>query len=55
MKKLRNYSQLKEEKNSPEAANNEMDLCNLIDTEFKKEIVKVLKELSMNMKDLEWI
>ena len=32
MKKLRNHSQLKEWKNSPETANNEIDLCSLIDT-----------------------
>ncbi|MBA7567441.1 hypothetical protein ES708_09153 [subsurface metagenome] len=45
MKMLRNHSQLKEQENSPEAANNEIDLCSLIDTEFKKETVKILKEL----------
>ena len=31
--------------------NNETDLCGLIDTEFKKEIVKILKELGVNMKE----
>ena len=45
MKKLRNYSQLKEQENSPEAANNETDLCSLTDTEFKREIMQILKEL----------
>ena len=45
---LRNNSQLKEE-NSPEGANNETDLFSLIDTEFKKEIVKILKELRMDI------
>ena len=44
MKKLRNHSQLKEQ-NSHEAANNEIDLCSLTDFEFKREIVKILKEL----------
>ena len=29
MKKLRNHSQLKEQENSPEEANNERDLCSL--------------------------
>ena len=43
MKKLRNYSQLKEQENSPKAANNETDLCSLIDIELKREIVKILK------------
>ena len=52
MKKLRNHSQLKEQENSPEAANNETDLCSLIDTEFKREIVKILKELRVTMKEL---
>jgi len=52
MRKLRNDSQLKEQENSPEAANNETDLCSLIDTEFKKKIVKILKELRVNVKEL---
>ena len=43
MKKLRNHSQLKEQ-NSHEAANNETDLCSLTDTEFKREILKILKK-----------
>ena len=43
---LRNHSQLKEQENCPEGANNETDLCSLRDTELKKEIVKILKELS---------
>ena len=41
MKKHRNHFQLKEQ-NSPEAVNNERDLCSLKDTEFKREIVKIL-------------
>ena len=51
IKKFSNHSQLKEQENSPEGANNEVDLCILTDTEFKKEIVKILKELRANMKD----
>ena len=31
MKKHRNHSQLKEQENSPEGANNERDLCSLKD------------------------
>ena len=50
-KKLRNHSQLKEQENSLEGANNEIDLCSLTDTEFKKDVVKILKELRMNMKN----
>ena len=57
MKKLRNHSQLKEQENSTEEANNETDIYSLIDTEFKRETVKVLKVLkwkywSLNMKEL---
>ena len=51
MKKHRDQSQLKEQ-NSPKAANNETDLCSLTDTEFKREIVKILKELRLNIKEL---
>ena len=52
MKKLRNHSQLKEQENSPVGANNEANLCSLRDNDFKKEIVKILKELRANMKGL---
>ena len=52
MKKLRNHSQLKEQDNTSEAANNETDPCSLIDTEFKREIVKIQEELRVNMKEL---
>ena len=51
MKKLRNHSQLKEQ-NSPEEANNEKDVCSLRDTEFKRDIVKLLNTLSVNIKEL---
>ena len=44
-KKRRNYSQLKEQENSPEGVNNETDFCSLKDTKFKKEVMKMLKEL----------
>ena len=51
MKKLKNHSQLKEQPNSPEAVNNETHPCSLIDSEFKRERVKILKELKVNMKE----
>ena len=44
MKKQRNFSQL-EEQNSPERTNNETDLSSLLDLKFKKEVIKMLKEL----------
>ena len=52
MKKLRNHSQLKEQEKSPEAASNETDPCSLTDTEFKREIVKILREFRLNIKEL---
>ena len=52
MKKIRNHSQLKEQKESPKAINNERDLCSLTDIEFKRERVKTLKELRLNIKEL---
>ena len=45
MEKARNHFQLKEQDNSPEGANNERDLCSLTDTKFKKEVMKILKEI----------
>ena len=47
MKMHRNDSQLKEEENSTEGANNDRVCFSLTDTEFKKEIMKILKELRM--------
>ena len=52
MKKFRNHSQLKEQENSQEAANNETGLCRLVDIEFKRETVKILKELMLTIKEL---
>ena len=47
--KFRNHSQLKQQENSPKAVNNETDLYSLIDFEFKRETVKILKELREDM------
>ena len=49
MKKLRNHPQLNQQENSPKTVNNETDLCSLTDLEFKREIVKILKELREDM------
>ena len=49
MKKLRNHPQLNQQENSPKAVNNETELCSLTDLEFKREIVKILKELRDDM------
>ena len=53
MKKLRNDCQLKEQKNSPKAVKNESDLFSLTDIEFEREVVKILKEFRLNIKELE--
>ena len=45
MKKHRNHSQLNQQENSPKALNAETDLCSLTDLAFKREILKILKEL----------
>ena len=55
MKKFNNNSQVREKDNSLEGANNEIYLCSVTDTQFKKEIVKILKELGANMKELKQI
>uniref|UniRef100_A0A8D0XRX0 L1 transposable element RRM domain-containing protein n=1 Tax=Sus scrofa TaxID=9823 RepID=A0A8D0XRX0_PIG len=49
MKKLRNQPQLNQQENSSKAVSNETDLCSLTDLEFKREIVKILKELIEDM------
>ena len=49
MKKLSNHSQLKEQENSAEAAKNKTDFYSLIDTKFKEEILKIVKQLRVNM------
>ena len=38
--------------NSPRATNNEKDLCSLTDTKFKCGVVKILKELRLNINEL---
>ena len=45
MKKLRNHPQSNQQEESPKTVNNQTDLCSLTDLEFKREIVKILKEL----------
>ena len=45
MKKLRNHLQSNQQENSPKAVNSETDLCSLTNIEFKREVLKILKEL----------
>ena len=50
MKKQRNHYQLKDQENSPERTNNETDLLSLTGTDFRKERMKILKELRKAIK-----
>ena len=52
MKKHRNHSQVKEQENSLKGVNNKTDFGSLIDIEFKREIVKIEKEMRLNIKEL---
>ena len=45
MNKHRNYFQLRDQENSTERTNDKTDFFTLTDSEFKKEIIKILKEL----------
>ena len=45
MKKQRNHSQLQEQEKSLEEKWNETDLSSLPDSEFRKEVIKLLKGL----------
>ena len=40
MKKCMNHSQLKAQENALKGTNNEIDLFSLMDTKFKKEVMK---------------
>jgi len=45
MRRQRSHSQLKNQESSPQRTKNETALFVLIDTEFKNEIMKILKDL----------
>ena len=50
-KKQRNHAQLKEQETCPEGgATSKTDLCSLTDTEFKKEVMKILTEIRTDSK-----
>ena len=59
MGRQRNMLQMKEQEKSLEKKLNEMEASNFPDTEFKKVLIRVLKELSENFnnikKDIETI
>ena len=49
MKKPKKHPQLKEQENSPKVNNNETDFYSQTDNEFKREVLKILKELREDM------
>ena len=49
---VQKHFHLKEQENSHEAENNGTEFCSLTDIEFKREVVKILKELRLNIKEL---
>ena len=44
MKRQKDCSQFKEQENSPERTNNEIELTSLLDPEFKKVVIRMLTE-----------
>ena len=46
MRRQRNMAQMKEQIKTPEKEINEMEISNLLDTEFKTPFIRMLKELS---------
>ena len=48
-KKKKKKKKEEEEEKSPERPNNEIDFSSLIDSGFKKEVIKMLKELRKNI------
>ena len=53
MRKQRNHSQLKIKRIPLKRANNETDLFSLTDSKFKKEIMKILKDLRKNINKIQ--
>ena len=49
MRMFRNNSKLKDQDNSPEGGNNESDLCSPADTAFRKETMKMQRDLRVGM------
>ena len=45
MKRQRNMAQMKEQIKTPEKEQNEMEIVNLLDAEFKTLVIRMLREL----------
>ena len=55
MKRQRNMAQMKEENKTLEKELNEMDISNLSDAEFKTLVIRMLKELSVDLSSIKKI
>ena len=55
MRSQRNMAQMKKQVKTPEKELNEMEISNLSDAEFKTLVIRTLKELSEDLKNLKKI
>ena len=55
MRRQRNMAQMKEQVKIPEKELNKMEISNLSDAEFKTLVIRMLKELSENLKSIKKI
>ena len=55
MRRQRNMAQMKEQIKTPEKEKNNMEISNLSDAEFKTLIIRMLKELSEDLKSIKKI
>ena len=52
MRRQRNVAQMKEQIKTPEKEQNEMEISNLSDAEFKTLVIRMLKELSEDLNSI---
>ena len=52
MRRQRNVAQMKEQIKTPEKEQNEMEISNLSDSEFKTMVIRMLKELSEDLNSI---
>ena len=53
MRRQRNMAQLKKQNNTSEKELNKMEICNLLDIEFKTEVIRMLKEFIVYINNIE--
>ena len=52
MRRQRNMAQMKDQVNTPEKELNEMEIINLLESEFKTLVIRMLKELSEDLRGI---